>query len=416
MFKKYILLLVLLVPCMVQPFASFYLMEKDGKQVLMLGDAHSFNWNQNALYKMNDEHLRQFIHEILENEFKLQENRYDCFVEIQMSLFEAFKNRINHPQHSKLANTIFGLCCTGMNNNVINFSGFETRNCLLDHVIDDGLEGIASMLNYTSSFVYQSFRKQYLEICDKALIMNKQKTHFTVGEYLTWVKKNYSTIQDLSRKYKGTEFSSIFDEKAKNYLEQAICIIRMFQKLDEKMSVSEALINLFSDCSNKDEALQTYYKLNDLFVVNHSYVLFDLMLLDKIIENQNHKSKAMLVMGHSHCIGITKLLLKAGYTLIKQETIMGDIEYNDFSKSTQFIKNLLMTVKKFVGLEYVCAFCKKPLLKDSLKACSACKAIYYCSSLCQKNDWAFHKNICNCITGKKKLYLITSIELDEHHE
>lgn len=39
----------------------------------------------------------------------------------------------------------------------------------------------------------------------------------------------------------------------------------------------------------------------------------------------------------------------------------------------------------------VCANCSKP---DCTERCSLCKAVYYCSSECQKTDWKNHKNSC----------------------
>ena len=41
----------------------------------------------------------------------------------------------------------------------------------------------------------------------------------------------------------------------------------------------------------------------------------------------------------------------------------------------------------------MCSFCLKGS-KDGMKRCGKCKAIYYCSTACQKSDWPKHKLAC----------------------
>ena len=49
--------------------------------------------------------------------------------------------------------------------------------------------------------------------------------------------------------------------------------------------------------------------------------------------------------------------------------------------------------------------CEK-CLKPSVKKCSACGLVYYCTPACQKIDWKFHKITCNKSNIKKKIAIL----------
>lgn len=54
-------------------------------------------------------------------------------------------------------------------------------------------------------------------------------------------------------------------------------------------------------------------------------------------------------------------------------------------------KSETLSTKRDKSKVALCAECGSP---RSLKACSGCRKIYYCSPACQKMDWKSHKNVC----------------------
>jgi radical SAM protein with 4Fe4S-binding SPASM domain len=46
----------------------------------------------------------------------------------------------------------------------------------------------------------------------------------------------------------------------------------------------------------------------------------------------------------------------------------------------------------------ICVVCYK-YVKNDMKKCSRCKAVWYCSAECQKKDWGSHKT--KCVLPKK---------------
>ncbi|MDR3646555.1 MAG: zinc finger MYND domain-containing protein [Candidatus Babeliales bacterium] len=75
-----------------------------------------------------------------------------------------------------------------------------------------------------------------------------------------------------------------------------------------------------------------------------------------------------------------------------------------------------VTEKKTNLVMQRCNFCNKKSVNNTFKQCIGCMQVHYCSPKCQQYDWEFHKNICNCLAGKKQLYLVTDIHLDENNE
>ena len=49
-----------------------------------------------------------------------------------------------------------------------------------------------------------------------------------------------------------------------------------------------------------------------------------------------------------------------------------------------------------------CATCGKHQTQLQLKKCGRCKAVFYCSVACQKNDWKQHKTECKKLSQKIK--------------
>ena len=49
----------------------------------------------------------------------------------------------------------------------------------------------------------------------------------------------------------------------------------------------------------------------------------------------------------------------------------------------------------------VCSNCKQPPKKrEDLKRCSRCQFTRYCSELCQRKDWDFHRFACSVVAKK----------------
>lgn len=43
-------------------------------------------------------------------------------------------------------------------------------------------------------------------------------------------------------------------------------------------------------------------------------------------------------------------------------------------------------------VKHACSYCS--VFAEDVKACSKCRAVFYCSKICQENDWVNHKNAC----------------------
>jgi hypothetical protein len=72
---------------------------------------------------------------------------------------------------------------------------------------------------------------------------------------------------------------------------------------------------------------------------------------------------------------------------------------------TAVIERLEETIKKaqhgLQKLEQHCSFCNQTALESNkttdptLKVCSRCKKVFYCSKECQRLDWPNHKKVCH---------------------
>jgi len=68
--------------------------------------------------------------------------------------------------------------------------------------------------------------------------------------------------------------------------------------------------------------------------------------------------------------------------------------------SASIMERMKLLIGIFKSTLDLCSECSKP---NSIKKCSKCKFIKYCSTECQKNGWPTHKTICDTCADSAKL-------------
>ncbi len=126
-------------------------------------------------------------------------------------------------------------------------------------------------------------------------------------------------------------------------------------------------ISLLAACNTKNLRYNIKYKQFKKLKLQHGSII-EIKFKDK----DKRKEKTL-----KFC---RKNYFKGKISIILQEINNDKIKYELFLNQISYIKKLSE-----------CKVCKKP----TSTYCSKCKIVYYCSKICQREDWKSHKKECN---------------------
>ncbi|MDR3646554.1 MAG: hypothetical protein P4L22_03360 [Candidatus Babeliales bacterium] len=143
-FKLLIITIFCLIPSIVFPFVSYNVLIKDGKLVLLMGDAHS-----TEIDEINTQHI-DYLFAVLNNSLSKLSNKVNCLIEIHPSLFKAlYLNKQSND--ANMAKTIDHLCSSYIKNAFFNFVPCDTRGQESDIIMSVG----GSINNLISEMVFK---------------------------------------------------------------------------------------------------------------------------------------------------------------------------------------------------------------------------------------------------------------------
>ncbi|MDR3646553.1 MAG: zinc finger MYND domain-containing protein [Candidatus Babeliales bacterium] len=411
-----ILLLFLLVPQIVQPFASFYLLEKGDKQVLLLGDAHN-----PGLQELNSRHL-QALKSTVSKYSKVTQINY--FIELNISEFNHVVLNKNYMDPENILVQMISAKET-----FFNLVPADARS----------LKSYASCFHKIASYLQRQNQSSF-KLSELQKIIDEYKAskeNISLKQYIDNLNKNAKRAQILLACYESSEYYQLMDDSVKQFIESINILKSEFGSYNVNKSFGEFIID---SVKSNDDLEDIARKFRSLYATlcKPDALYADLFFLDSVLKDQKKSNKSVLAAGNAHILRLVTFFEQLDYK-VKSHSSCAFSNNDGFSKSvehgTVFDEKLCETTKQFLAdiiapslassssiasvakpNENKCNFCTKKSTNQAFKQCSACKQVHYCSPKCQQYDWEFHKNICNYVTGKHKLALITPIELDKNNE
>jgi len=167
---------------------------------------------------------------------------------------------------------------------------------------------------------------------------------------------------------------------------------------NDYVALLRTLAETFFDLKRTEESLEMFDQLCKIYEKNSS-------MEDTLDYAYALRSKALLLFGMERKEEALKSAQKSKETLEKA----GLTNHADYESNLRLIQliNKKISMKDMNALfervrkkesaqfssaqgSFSCSVCGKPTNKN----CSVCKAIYYCSAVCQKEDWKRHKTEC----------------------
>ncbi|MDR3647277.1 MAG: zinc finger MYND domain-containing protein, partial [Candidatus Babeliales bacterium] len=247
---------------------------------------------------------------------------------------------------------------------------------------------------------------------------------------LLYYEHNLKEAHELLNSYQNTPFYKLFKSVIEECRQAILKIYEEFKEDDKNLPIDKLIINKFKGCLTLKSVHEKYSYLQKLIVFPNSRYA-DLFFFDSIIKDQNKANYTFVCVGDAHAQRLKIILEQTGYKLLSYDFCYAANKedcagyFNNVQLFTDAFPKVLQEFLKSHDRAYQstaennkiqCNFCKLLAKDRQFKRCSGCKQVHYCSPKCQQYDWEFHKNICNYVTGKHKLALISPIELDKNNE
>ncbi|MDR3647275.1 MAG: zinc finger MYND domain-containing protein [Candidatus Babeliales bacterium] len=396
-----VLSIAFLLPSIILPFASYYLLEKKGKQILIFGD-----WHNNWMNSINEEHFNALKALVAKYNHA---NNINCFLEVEyfVSTVQAKEKYKDYDRVNEVIKDNGGLTFIRFVQEIDNPKFFKVIPA--DARSTDSLS-IFPTLGLLESCLFKNIKEREEEkLCFDECLKHSNKFDqeaMALSEYLELINVHELQAEALIEKYKDKkEFSFINNVfiKFKNSIDQ---LKKQIGSYDLNKPIYSFIIDFVKIFPNLKIAKDKFRYIREILIISNS-IFADLFFLDYVLKDQAQNKKSVLCVGNEHAMNLTAIFKEMDYRLIAAG------KYQD----EKFEINLIKVCENFLSksLNY-CNFCAKKSTNQAYKQCSGCKQVHYCTPKCQKYDWEFHKNICNYVTGKHKLAFITPIDLDKNNE
>ena len=380
------------------PFVSYAWWQKDGKNLLVLGDAHSSELNF-----INIPHITFLTNslELFFKENKPKKNDIICLIE----------DENNDQKYEKMAPTL----------KII--KEHFTKNPALKEFYKniDYRDESKSLINSFFNTIQDVLKASKTKIEFKALLTKTsesllQKTihDITVGSYLAYLEKTLEDIEKWLNQARNMPFSAYFNLIKFLYTEaiQKTKLI-LLQKHKPQTNFLFALIEIISEYYQDKEKLS---QIADKFLHDLDYRFAEAGFMHEIMISTTKNTTTLLVVGQVHAVKINSHLSSAGFKQKSEKNIYH--MYNLFKTGVEidllgsFEEMLIETIQLVLPAQIKAVLSKKcsnPYCRQregdirmdkiderlELLRCTRCKNTKYCNKSCQTQHWKLgHREIC----------------------
>lgn len=362
---------------------TYNLYTKGNKQVLILGNIHAQDDSESERIKIDKLHKAVFF-EWLSKLEKSQQN-INFIIEGSKTDKESFRNSADKYQCLCVELPIYA------NKNIKSGNvAYTLADCRTDRLrfsLIDQIMRFRQIIYRNNVFDYNFFTKYY--------------------------KKNYDEIFGLYDLNDFFEELNIIKENLKKLVNDNLYLLNLYAELEKHIknaltSAKHLNIDLYSNvseiCTDESKFLdfsQWFLK----FIDPIDTILPDIGFLTSLVNGLNKFDYIIIYCGQAHVLNVKKYLINQGFVSTLQagaeETNPFDVDYKNYFKSDHLKKLLESTfnidkesseAKTSKSANKTCAVCAK---ENCTNRCGACKAVYYCSTNCQKEHWTVHKTNCN---------------------
>lgn len=427
-----LLLLIFNITHYTQSFVSYHFLINDaGKMVLLLGDK-----NDKVIEQNNKMHI-EFVIEMLKSNNNHTTKQADCIIEFAQHNLHMLR------QTGQLGKgRILSLCLLELIKYVDTTVAEQCPIKLKAHdqssrgngIIDPVLNAITVFLkDGNNNHIDPFFKLDWLEY--KNLLSNANENaidqRFTLKKYFNDTDQYLEVIKNLRDQYPdGTAYYNLFNYFLDKQTRLLNTVKGYFKQTDLETKLDVAILNLFDNCSNKNELIEKVHKVANDILVNMESNFFVADYLNEILKSQMNSNTLVLVTYHQ-AESLTKFLTNLGYRVIAQQINLQEISKTEiqFHEHQDFILDLAQCLDVFIAAPYLletvndktvvqalkdaqcprfidykmnteklrcCNACSKIESPDNkLFNCSICKKVCYCNANCQRSNWEIHKRTCN---------------------
>lgn len=400
--KYFVLFLTMTFFSSINSFVSYYMLTKDDKVVLLLGDLHKSELNE-----LNEKDADKFLAK-LDYLSKKLESVMPLPIPFVIELNEdSVKPVMEQSSGYKFRKTF---TCV--------YKYIAEKNCerrFISHLYDPRTEPISTILNGVCEFLTDRIVQGQEQDCDfKSCGEAIRKLFSSATGILTEVDLRHylkSLDDDLERLNKwgkqyflGETLVREFELVKERYTESLEKAKSCFENEDLSLTLPFALLNIVDSYDNFTDALGKVLELEKSLIIDMDFVIADIGFLSYILEQQQQHNKILFLAGALHADKIADLLQKQGYilsdhhnALIKYDNIVG-VNTEELSEIPDKLNDCLKSFldpafPRSVETYKKCFWCQETDVRE-LTRCGRCKNAYYCGRNCQKQHWLWHKSVC----------------------
>jgi len=327
-----ILIIILLFSQITQPFVSYYLLKRDGKYILILGDRHS-----KAITAINEYHTEIFIHSIELHTLKkpipfiMESGFNDNSPPVSESVSQKIDDNHSRDITARSLYEYFSKHKTILD--LIYYDIRESITFILSLILEE-LDTFIAHNNASDLFDFEAFKEAI-----------PYSTEDTLKQYITYLDTSYANIQNwLKNSDPNTlEYKEIY-ELSEQFFKRREVIINLLCGTQPEDNLDAFVINTFKECKTIEEVNIASSRVLD-YMFNTDVYLADIGFLQKLIAVQSNHPKALFVTGHSHATNTAESLQRIGYTLI---SCKHSKPHEDFINNIRHIM-LIFLMSKSVG-------------------------------------------------------------------
>ena len=386
MFKKALYcLFLLLLPCITKPFVSYYILEKDGKKIVILG-------TQKSNHELESIHENLFLRFITDynlkpdaNETTILLNATSCFTACDADYNRTVTNLTKLLEEK-----------SRQGSSKIKIRHFEPR-------IEEHMQTVPTFLQICIPLIdhmpkNKDLNTHLLEMSNSYLL----DRGITVRSYLKTLNDWH---QRINTKWlpliNDSQSQALFKKEIKNFERSLVWAQNLLANHTDK-NLTDALFSQLKQSESQETCMAILKKWTRHLLVGLDYKYLQLGLISRILAQQSKQNIQFVITNQSQCIPLIHFFALNDYKHAEEIT---NFENRKHKITPAFTSRIIKELNNVLFPENKCseaAFRQINLNANlcpcgnetNLQKCSGCQKIAYCSTNCQKNDWKQHKTEC----------------------
>ncbi len=399
-------LFFLLLPCITKPFVSYYILEKDGKKIVILGTQKS----QQPLESIHENLFLKFITDYNlkpdANEATILLNAISCFSACTPSYDCTATNLIQLLYARRATNLTQCLEKKKLEqpNSKIKIRHFEPR-------IEEHMQAVHPFLQFCIPLIdhmpkNKDLNTHLLEMSNSYLLDH----NITVKSYLKTLNDWH---QRITTKWlpliKDSQSQTLFKKEIKSFERSLVWAQKQFANHTDK-KLTEALFSQLKQSESQEACMALLTNCTYHLLVGLDYNYLQLGLISRILVQQSKQDIQFVITDQSQCISLVRFFASNDYYKHAEE--ITNFENRKHKITPAFTSRIIRELNNVIFPESKCSEADFRHInlnanlcpcgnKTNLQKCSGCQKIAYCSRGCQKKDWKQHKTECKQLAGQE---------------